>query len=118
MRSGRRCSSKPQKLVKPHAGIEQARLLNGWAREQTLLVIAAGDYNFDWAVTNGARVHDQGYDLLTADGIFTWIRPPRLIRTPCSFNSVLDFVFVTGDARWWRAPSEIWAADESYCPSD
>jgi hypothetical protein len=31
---------------------------------------------------------------------------------------VLDFVSVTGDARRWRASSEILAADESYCPSD
>ena len=97
---------------------EQARLLKAWVREQTLPIIAVGDYNFDWGVTDGERVHGQGYDLLTADGIFTWIRPPRLIRTQCSFNSVLDVVFVTGDARRWRASSEILAADESYCPSD
>jgi len=32
---------------------EQARLLNAWARSQTLPVIAVGDYNFDWDVSNG-----------------------------------------------------------------
>jgi endonuclease/exonuclease/phosphatase family metal-dependent hydrolase len=49
---------------------EQARLLNAWAREQTIPVIAVGDYNFDWDVTTGETVHDQGYDLLTAEGVF------------------------------------------------
>jgi len=88
---------------------EQARLLNVWARSQTLPVIAVGDYNFDWDVSNGDTVHDRGYDLLIVDGVFTWIRPPSLIRTQCSFNSVLDFVFVTGAARQWRASSEILA---------
>jgi endonuclease/exonuclease/phosphatase family metal-dependent hydrolase len=29
---------------------------------------------------------------------------------------VLDFVFVAGAARRWRASSEILAAEESYCP--
>jgi hypothetical protein len=63
-------------------------------------------------------VHDPGYDLLRVDGVFTWVRPPQFIRTPCLFNSVLDFVFVAGVARQWSAASEIMAADESYCPSD
>jgi hypothetical protein len=63
-------------------------------------------------------MHDRGYDLLIADGVLTWIRPPQLIRTQCSFNSVLDFVLVTGAARQWRASSEILAVQESYCPSD
>jgi endonuclease/exonuclease/phosphatase family metal-dependent hydrolase len=97
---------------------EQARLLNAWALEQTLPVIAVGDYNFDWDVLQGETVHDQGYDLLTADGIFAWIRPPHLIGTQYSFNSVLDFVFVAGEAQRWSASSEILATDESYCPSD
>jgi hypothetical protein len=69
-------------------------------------------------VTNGETVHDQGYDLLTAEGVFAWVRPPHLIRTQCSFNSVLDFVFVAGAAQRWRASAEILAPEESYCPSD
>jgi hypothetical protein len=69
---------------------EQARLLNAWPREQSLPVIAVGDYNFDWDVMNGETVHDQGYDLLTADGSFAWIWPAHLIRTQCLLNSILD----------------------------
>ena len=97
---------------------EQARLLNARAPQQTLPVIAVGDYNFDWDVSNGDTVHDRGYDLLIVDGVLTWVRPPQLIRTQCSFNSVLDFVFVAGAARQWSASSEILATEESYCPSD
>lgn len=48
----------------------QAQLLNRWARQQPLPVIAVGDYNFDWNVTNGEASHDAGYDHLTAEGIF------------------------------------------------
>ena len=38
---------------------EQARLLNLWASQQTLPIIAVGDYNFDWSVAVGEKVHDQ-----------------------------------------------------------
>jgi endonuclease/exonuclease/phosphatase family metal-dependent hydrolase len=93
---------------------QQARLLNEWGAYQTLPVVAVGDYNFDWNVTNGA--HDQGYDLLTKDGVFTWVRPPQLVKTHCSdFNSVLDFVFLSKSASAWQATSEILFANE-ICP--
>jgi endonuclease/exonuclease/phosphatase family metal-dependent hydrolase len=39
---------------------EQARLLNAWARQQTLPAIAVGAFNIDWAVINGDTVHDLG----------------------------------------------------------
>jgi hypothetical protein len=39
---------------------EQARLLNAWARQQTLPAIAVGAFNIDWAVINGDTVHDFG----------------------------------------------------------
>ena len=90
----------------------QAALLNQWAAEQTLPVIAVGDYNFDWNVSTGAQKHDAGYDLLTANDRFAWVQPKTLVTTqcsgwPCGFNSVLDFVFVAGPAQGWRAESEI-----------
>jgi endonuclease/exonuclease/phosphatase family metal-dependent hydrolase len=88
---------------------EQARRLNLWARSQALPVIAVGDFNFDWNVQRGDRQRDRGYDLLTADGVLTWVRPSRLVRTQCSrrYDSVLDFVFVTAPARAWRPSAEI-----------
>ena len=90
---------------------KQAQMLNEWAEQQTLPVIAVGDYNFDRAVKGGGE-HDQGYDLMTADGAWKWVRPARLVTTqcsgwPCRYNSVLDFVFTAGPAQKWPAESEI-----------
>lgn len=96
----------------------QARGLNEWARSQTLPVIATGDYNFDWHFQTGDTNHDNGYDLMTADGVFTWVRPPApLVPTNCSSHkSVLDFFFVSGPAQQWQAESEILFPQSSYCP--
>lgn len=104
---------------------EQARLLNLWAAEQDLPIVAVGDYNFDFEIETGER--DIAYDLFVADDVFTWVRPDELVRTQCSldrndntqcfFNSVLDFVFVAGDAKQWEAISEI-VVDEGDFPDD
>lgn len=99
---------------------QQARLLNAWAAEQILPVIAVGDYNFDWDVQNGE--HDLGYDLLTHAGEFVWIKPTTLVTTqcsgwPCQFDSVLDFVFTAGPAQVWRAESQILAVTGDF-PDD
>lgn len=98
----------------------QATLLNEWAVAQSLPVIAVGDYNFDWDVATEA--HDLGYDLMTTDGVWEWIKPAILVTTqcsgwPCRFNSVLDFVFVAGPARDWQATSEIIVRDGDF-PDD
>lgn len=95
----------------------QARLLNQWAADQVLPVIMVGDHNFDWRVQGGDTDHDAGYDLLTAEGALEWVRPDPLIRTQCSgFDSVLDFVFVGGEAKDWGGTSEILQPQGSYCP--
>lgn len=99
---------------------EQARLLNQWARKQTLPIIALGDYNFDWSVVQGDSNRDRGYDLLIQDGVFTWIRPQNLVATQCSdrYDSILDFVFVAGSAKTWPASAEILYPQPSYCPDN
>ena len=104
---------------KADARHRQAGMLNEWAKEQELPVIAVGDYNFDWEVPTGK--HDKGYDLMTAGEVFTWIRPEKMVRTHCHprYDSVLDFVFVSGSARDWAATCEVlFADDEGYCPDD
>jgi hypothetical protein len=75
---------------------DQGQRLNDWVRTQTLPVIATGDYNFDWSVTNGDQNHDVGFDRMTAGEAWTWVRPATLVRSQCNpnFDSVLDFVFV------------------------
>jgi len=101
----------------PEGRHEQARLLNSWARAQTLPVVAVGDYNFGWSVTNGDNDHVLGYDRLTRGGVFAWARPQTLVRSQCSFDSVLDFVFTAGGASGWQGSSEILAVPGD-CPDD
>lgn len=94
---------------------EQATLLNEWAQDQSLPIVMVGDYNFDWDLDD--NTHDEGYDNLTEDGVFSWVKPDELFRTECSasYNSVLDFTFVAGDAQDWDASAEILQPDDSYC---
>ena len=98
----------------------QATLLNRWAARLSVPVIAVGDYNFDWDVDDGENDHDQGYDNLVENGTFTWVRPPDLRRTQCgsSFQSVLDFVFVSGAAQEWGGTSAIETSHAAFCPDD
>jgi endonuclease/exonuclease/phosphatase family metal-dependent hydrolase len=120
--SGREFLFMVNHLYRGNAGARhvQATKLNAWARQQQLPVIAVGDYNFDWNLPKGEKDHDKGYDNLTRDGVFTWTRPPVLVQTQCSqsFNSVLDFVFVSGEARTWKASSEIKFREPAYCNDD
>ena len=99
---------------------EQARLLNLWASQQTLPIIAVGDYNFDWSVPVGDKVHDQAYDEMVKDGHFTWIRPSTLKKTQASpnFNTVLDFVFLGGNSWTWKAESTILKRDANDTDDD
>lgn len=99
---------------------EQSSLLNAWAREQALPAVSLGDFNYDWGVEDGDASHDRGYDLLTEDAVWTWVRPDPLVMTQCNFqyNSVLDFVFVAGGAREWPATAEILETQSSYCHDD
>ncbi len=76
------------------------------------------DYIFDRDGSNGEVDHDQGDDLLIRDEIFIWMRPQRLIKTQCSYDRVLDFTFIAGEAEPWRASCKILAAHETSCPDD
>jgi endonuclease/exonuclease/phosphatase family metal-dependent hydrolase len=100
----------------------QGTALNAWAAGQTLPVVAMGDYNFDWNLPNGDTDHDAGYDNLTKDGVWEWVRPAELVTTqcsgwPCGYNSVLDFVFVAGPAQEWNVTSEIIVVENDF-PDD
>ncbi|MBP8955066.1 MAG: endonuclease/exonuclease/phosphatase [Armatimonadetes bacterium] len=86
----------------------QAWGLNQWARTHPDPLVAVGDYNFDWRVQNGEADHDAGYDLLTRDGVFAWIRPPTLVKTQNSrHDSVVDFAFCTQPERFSHTESGI-----------
>ncbi len=105
---------------KPSVRRQQARLLNEWAQGQTLPIIAAGDFNFQWDLQRGHFSHDTGYDNLTAEGVFQWIRPEPLLATHCNrqYNTVLDYIFVSGPAKDWEAEAKTLLTYPSYCPDD
>jgi endonuclease/exonuclease/phosphatase family metal-dependent hydrolase len=91
---------------------DQAALLNEWAIQDERPAIAVGDYNFDWAVSGGDGDHDLGYDYMTAQNEWLWVRPTKLTTTqcagwPCAYHSVLDFVFTANGAQDWPARAEI-----------
>lgn len=92
---------------------KQSYKLNRWIRDLELPVIVLGDFNYDWDVENGDDKHGGGYDLLTADGVLSWVRPKQLIRTQCNprYNAVLDFVFVANGAKRWQGVSKIVKTD-------
>lgn len=103
---------------------EQAQMLNAWAQTQTLPIIAVGDYNFDFDVSEGDQgTRDRGYDLMIQNGLFTWIRPQVLVASHCDsdYNTVLDFIFVGNQAVSWTVKeSTILFADPDigYCPDN
>jgi hypothetical protein len=81
-----------------------------------LPIVAVGDYNFDYDVATGdlgVPHRDGGFDALTKDDKFRWVRPERLVKTEADdkFNSVLDFVFVANFPFEWSAQSRILERD-------
>ena len=66
--------------------------------------------------SNGDSHHGEGFDEMTANDVFRWVRPESLIRTQCSnYNSVLDFIFVRSGTKNWGATSEIIEMADGYC---
>ncbi|MEL6224268.1 MAG: endonuclease/exonuclease/phosphatase [Cyanobacteria bacterium J06627_8] len=103
---------------------EQAQMLNAWAQRQQLPIVAVGDYNFDFDVIDGdSGDRDRGFDLLTENDVFQWVRPDVLVKSYCSdrYNSILDFTFVGNQALTWPVKDStiLFASpDSDYCPDD
>lgn len=94
---------------------QQARLLVGWARNQSQAVIAVGDYNMDYDFRREAG--NDAFAAMLVDGIYKWIKPKELIDTNWYdpegdgidnyAGSMLDFTFVAGPAMDWNLTSEV-----------
>jgi endonuclease/exonuclease/phosphatase family metal-dependent hydrolase len=95
---------------------EQAIGFREYAAAQTLPMIAVGDFNFDVDIPFGRG--NEAFHLFTEGGALQWVKPRTLVATNWSdgkhdpdglndYNSVLDFVFVAGDARQWKAESHV-----------
>lgn len=85
----------------------QAEGLAQWADDQTLPVIAVGDYNYDFDIDDG--VGNEGYNNMLAGDHWTWLKPDRLQQTQLSpsYYSVLDFIFTANMPDTWEGTSAI-----------
>ena len=90
---------------------QQAHGLNIWADELNLPIITVGDYNFDLSLTASESSKTKGFNAMTANEVFVWIRPNTLVQTHCHLNKILDFAFVANGAKNWRSESRILWAD-------
>lgn len=96
---------------------KQAEQLVQWARNQTLPIIALGDYNYDFVFAD--RQGNEGFRQMMRDNIWSWVEPDELIDTNWFDNpespdgkddypgSLLDFAFVAGPAKAWKTKCQI-----------
>ncbi|ACK70031.1 Endonuclease/exonuclease/phosphatase [Gloeothece citriformis PCC 7424] len=104
---------------------QQARFLREWGAEQTLPIVAVGDYNFDYDPQTQSG--NEAFDIFLEDDTFIWIRPECLADNSCpptgtqcnpTYNSILDFVFVSERATQWDNISDILLIDEPVCEKE
>lgn len=106
---------------------QQATMLVQWARDQTLPLIALGDYNFDFVFET--RKGNPAFENMLRDNIWRWIEPVELIDTNWYDNprepdgkddypgSILDFAFVAGPAKNWKSVCNVIVRDGDF-PDD
>lgn len=97
------------------ARLAQSKQLNKWIQKQSLPVIAVGDYNFDMSPHDTSK-RDPGYDAITKNDTVTWIQPEVLLPSQCSsYNSILDFIFISDKVIYTSADSKISYPEAEYC---
>lgn len=97
----------------------QSKILREWAAQQSIPVIAVGDYNFDCRLP-GLTMCNSAFDEIIAD-TFTWVVPSNPMRTQCNPHypaAILDFVFVSGKAKAWSQGSWILNPEIEACRDD
>ncbi|WP_187153006.1 lamin tail domain-containing protein [Acaryochloris marina] len=104
---------------------EQARKFRDWAGRQTLPVVAVGDYNFDFDIS--AMDGNPAFEIFFEEPVFSWARQTCLSSNTCPstgtqcnecFDGLLDFIFLSGDAKKWSNQSEILFKGSSFCDND
>ncbi len=105
----------------------QAEKLVKWARDQSMPIVALGDYNFDFVFET--RKGNEAFRLFMKDHVFDWVEPIELIDTNWYDNpqepdgkddypgSMLDFAFVAGPAKDWTTSCKIIVRDGDF-PDD
>lgn len=93
----------------------QAEGLREWAKTIEQPIVAIGDYNFDYVFAT--QKGNPAFDLFLADDVYQWVVPEPLIDSNWYDGdqdgeddypgSILDFAFVTGQAKSWRPVSRV-----------
>ncbi len=106
---------------------QQATQLVEWARDQTLPIIAIGDYNFDYVFET--QQGNPAFVNFMRDNIWQWVKPESWIdtnwyddpRTPDGKDdypgSMLDFAFVANRASEWKRICRVIVRDNDF-PDD
>ena len=114
-------------LARGKAGIrqQQAELLVQWARDQTLPVIAIGDYNFDYVFET--KKGNPAFKKMLKDNVWEWVQPDQMIDTNWYDElgdgeddypgSMLDFAFVANAAKTWKKTCRVIVRDGDF-PDD
>jgi len=94
---------------------QQADLLVEWARDQTLPVIAIGDYNFDYVFKT--QKGNPAFRKMLQDNVWEWVQPEEMIDTNWFDKmgdgeddypgSMLDFAFVANGAKTWKKSCRV-----------
>jgi hypothetical protein len=104
----------------------QAIGLREWARDQSVPLIAIGDFNmdFDFRTQRG----NDAFPEMIRDNIWTWVQPKQLVDTNWSDrnkdggddypDSMLDFAFVAGAAKTWSPECEVVVREGDFPDSD
>lgn len=106
---------------------EQAKMLVEWARDETMSVVAIGDYNFDY-VFETDKGNPAFADFLR-DNVWTWVKPEKMIDTNWYDNprqpdgvddypgSMLDFAFLANAAKDWKRVCRVIVRENDF-PDD
>lgn len=106
----------------------QAKKLVQWARQESMPIVALGDYNFDYVFET--RGGNEAFRLFMKDSVWEWVEPVELVDTNWYDNpqepdgkddypgSMLDFVFVAGPAKDWTKSCKIIVRDGDFPDSE
>ncbi len=94
---------------------QQAIGLREWARDQSVPCICVGDFNMDYEFNPPKG--NQAFVEMLSDNVWSWVKPKDLIDSNWwdpegdgvdNFEgSLLDFAFVSGEAKQWSPRCEV-----------
>ena len=104
---------------------QQAELLVEWARDQTLPVVAIGDYNLDYVFET--KKGNPAFKKMLLDNVWEWVQPEEMIDSNWYDElgdgeddypgSLLDFAFVANAAKNWKKTCRVIVRDGDF-PDD